>query len=61
MRAGPVSTATALDGPTRHHGQSRVGLLHPSDGGVVLVAAAASVPDVDVGLQTLVRKLFLTR
>ena len=51
-RAGPVSTATALDGPTRRHGQSGVNLLHPADCGVVWVAAAAGVPDVDVAFLT---------
>jgi len=35
-------------GPTRRHSQSRFGLLRPVDGVVVLVAAAAGVPDVDV-------------
>jgi len=34
VRAGPVSTATALDGPTRRHGQSRFGLLDPTNFGV---------------------------
>ena len=45
-----MSPATALDGPTHRHGQSGVGLLHPADSGVGWVAAAASVPDVDVGI-----------
>ena len=35
---------TALDGPTRRHGQSGVDLLHPADCGVVWVAATAGVP-----------------
>jgi len=48
VRAGPVITANALDGLTRRHRQSRFGLLRLVDGGVVSVAAAASVPDVDV-------------
>jgi len=37
--AGLVSTATALDGPTRCHGQSRPVLLRPVDGVIVSVAA----------------------
>jgi len=46
--SGPVSIATALDGPTRRRVQSRPVLLRPVDGVVVSDVAAASVPDVDV-------------
>ena len=53
VRVGPMSTATALDGPTHRHGQSGVGLLHLADSGVGWAAAAAGVPDVDVGSLTL--------
>ena len=34
VRVGPMSPATALDGPTHRHGESGVGLLHPADSGV---------------------------
>ena len=34
VRADRVGTMTAPDGPTRRHGQSRVGLLDPTDCGV---------------------------
>jgi len=34
VRAGPVGTMTALNGPVRRHGQSGVGLLDPADFGV---------------------------
>jgi len=47
-----MSTATAV---THCHGWSGLGLLHPADGDVVWVAAAAGVPDVDVTALTLVR------
>jgi len=55
VQSGPVSPATALDGPTRCHGQSRPVLssLRPVDGVVVSVATAAGVPDVDVRLPTM--------
>jgi len=55
VRAGPMGTMTAPDGSTRRHGQSGVGLLDPTYSGVGWVAAAAGVPDVDVGSLTLVR------
>ena len=47
-----MSTANASDGPTRCHGWSGLSLLYPADCGVVWVAAAAGVPDVDVALLT---------
>jgi len=45
-----MSTTTALDGPTHHHGWSGLGPLHPADCDVVWVAVAAGVPDVDVAV-----------
>jgi len=50
-----MSTVTALDRPTYCHGRSGLCLLHPADGDVVFIAAAAGVPGIDVGALTLVQ------
>jgi len=48
VQVGPMSPATALDGPTHRHGKSGVSLLDPTDSGVAWAAAAAGVPNVGI-------------